>query len=164
MQNICGLQMQTFGRQSADDVLRVLREKAAAFEQDPLNAELANQCAIDAWSLCDWVFKEHGNRLGIQKLRQLQARMTQQCPELAFFQDVANASKHGGISKYAPQLKEAKYHQGGFAREAFSSGFDVSALVLVGNDGSEIWFDHALNKVVDHWVQFFDQNQLQINS
>ena len=49
---------------------------------------------------------------------------------------------------------------GAFDRNAFSSAFDVSALILVGVDGSEIWFDDALRDVVHHWEQFFDNNQL----
>ena len=104
--------MLTFGRQTSADVLSALKKEAAAFQKDPLNTELANQCAIDAWSLCDWVFKEYGTKLGLEKLDQLQTHMKQQCPQLAFFQDVANASKHKEITKYVPRLKEAKDHHG----------------------------------------------------
>ena len=65
----------------------------------PLNSELANQCAIDAWSLCDWVFKENKERLGVQDLPELQSSMKSMCPNLVLLQDVANASKHGEIYK-----------------------------------------------------------------
>ena len=92
--------MLTFGRQSSRDVLHALKERADAFEKDPLNSELANQCAIDAWSLCDWVFKDHGARLGMQTLRDLQSSMKAMCPNLALLQDVANASKHKQTQEY----------------------------------------------------------------
>lgn len=154
--------MLTFGRSSSHDVLRALKEKAITFAKTPLDTELANQCAIDAWSLCDWVFKEHGKRFGVQKLDQFQAQMKQQCPLLSLFQDVANASKHREITKYVPRLKEAKHHVGAFDRNSFqSSAFNVSALVLVDINGSEIWFDEALNDVINHWEHFFEINQIQ---
>jgi hypothetical protein len=152
--------MLTFGRQSSRDVLHALKERADAFEKDPLNSELANQCAIDAWSLCDWVFKDHGARLGMQTLKDLQSSMKAMCPNLALLQDVANASKHKNITTYIPRLKEAKNHHGAFQRDAFSSAFDVSALVLVGDDGSEIWFDDVLKDVIRHWDDYFLRNGL----
>ena len=150
--------MLVFGRTGSADVLKALKDKALSFEKDPLNTELANQCAIDAWCLCDWIFKEYGQRLGLQKLTHFQNQMTQKCPSLALFQDVANASKHMEIDRYIPKLKEARRHQGAFSRSSFSSAFDVSALVLVAEDGSEIWFDNALKEVICTWDHFFDAN------
>lgn len=153
--------MLTFGRQSSADVLKVLKEKAIAFEHDPLNEELANQCAIDAWSLCDWVFNEHGTKLGIQKLSQLQAQMKQECPFLSLFQDVANASKHKEITLYAPRLKEAKSHRGAFNRGIFDNAiFDVSELILISVDNSKVLFEHALKDVINHWEHYFAKNHL----
>jgi hypothetical protein len=78
-----GLRDAHFGRKSSSDVLSALKEKADAFQKDPLNSELANQCAIDAWSLCDWVFKDHGAKLGIQSLQDFQSSLTAMCPNLA---------------------------------------------------------------------------------
>ena len=156
-----GLHMLSFGRTRSSDVLKVLKEKASSFAKEPLNTEVANQCAIDAWSLCDWVFKEFGQRLELQKLDDLQKQMKENCPSLALFQDVANASKHMEVTKYIPKLKEAKKHHGAFSRSAFSSAFDVSALILVAEDGSEIWFDHALKEVICAWDLFFDVNNLR---
>jgi hypothetical protein len=153
--------MLTFGRQGSRDVLNALKEKADAFEKDPLNSELANQCAIDAWSLCDWVFKDLGARLGIHTLTELQSSMRAMYPNLALLQDVANASKHKDITLYEPRLKEAKNHLGAFERGAFSpTAFNVSALVLVGKDDSEIWFDDALKDVIRHWDDYFLRNGL----
>lgn len=152
--------MRTFGRQNSRDLLNALNEKATAFKKDPLNTELANQCAIDAWSLCDWIFKEYGSRLGFQSLKNLQASMKSICPNLALLQDVSNASKHKEITKYRPLLKEAKKHPGAFQRNAFSSAFDVSALVLVREDLSETWFDEVLEDVVRFWNDYFVRNQL----
>ena len=119
--------MLAFGRNSCRDVLNVLHQKADAFRGDPLNQELANQCAIDAWSLCDWVFEEHGQRLGFKKLGDFQSSMRTMCTSIEFLQDIANASKHKVITHYVPRLKEAKAHQGAFDRNMFSSVFDVSA-------------------------------------
>jgi hypothetical protein len=131
-----------------------------SFAKDPLNTELANQCAIDAWCLCDWVFGEYGQQLESKNLRHLQKQMKQECPLLALFQDVANASKHMKVTKYTPKLKEAKKQRGTFS-SAFSSAFAVSALVLVAEDGSKIRFDQALKKVICAWDNFFDVNNLR---
>jgi len=152
--------MRTFERGNASDVLEALHRNAAAFAKDPLNTDLANHCAIDAWSLCDWVFKEHGKRLGFTSLANLQATMKANCNSLQLLQDVANASKHKEITRYTPQLKEAKKHKGGFQRGAFSRDFDVSALVLVREDGSEIWFDDALDEATRYWDTYFSANGL----
>jgi hypothetical protein len=72
--------------------------------------------------------------------------------------DVANASKHRDITRYQPVLKEAKRHNGAFARSASafaSDAFDVPALVLVREDGSEDWFDSVLDEVTNCWVALF---------
>lgn len=153
--------MLTFGRYNSTDVLHALKEKAAVFSKSPLNGELANQCAIDAWALCDWIFKEHGRKLGLQKLVDFQKDMKTQCPSLALFQDVANATKHRDVTRYVPKLKEAQSHDGAFDRDAFQAdAFDVSALVLVVADGTEIWFDNALQEVIHHWEQFFADHKI----
>ncbi len=146
--------MLTFGRNSCRDVLKELKENAGAFYDDPLNQKLANQCAIDAWSLCDWVFEEHGASLGMKNLKELQNRMKAQCSVMALFQDVANATKHRTITQYTPQLQEARYHRGAFS-QAFSSAFDISALFLVSKDGTKTRVDAALKEAIQHWEQFF---------
>jgi hypothetical protein len=152
--------MRTFGRGGSNDVLQALHRSVVAFRKDPLNTELANHCAIDAWSLCDWVFKEHGQRLGFSTLADFQAAVKAGCNSLQLLQDVANASKHKEITKYVPLLKEAKKHHGAFQRGAFSRGFDVSALVLVREDGSEIWIDDALDDATKYWDTYFHANGL----
>jgi hypothetical protein len=112
--------MRAFGRRNSKDVLEALHQSAAAFREDPLNAERANHCAIDAWSLCDWIYLEHGQRLGLTTLADFQATVKASCRSLQLLQDVANASKHKEIRKYVPRLKEAKRHRGAFQRSAFS--------------------------------------------
>lgn len=148
--------MLSFGRRSAVDVLQSLRDKKAAYDLDPLNTELANACAIDAWSLCDWVFAEHGASLEVRNLSEMHRFMRNLCPSIDLIKDVANASKHRDITRYSPVLKEAKRHDGAFDRTAFDSdAFDVSALVLVREDNSEVWFDSVLDEVTACWVSLF---------
>lgn len=148
--------MLSFGRTSARDVLESLLDKQTSFKHDPLNAEIANACAIDAWSLCDWTFKEHAAELGFHKLSQFQKFIKDRCPAIALLQDVANASKHRTITQYTPVLKQAKRHDGAFQRSAFQADtFDVSALVLAQEDGSEVWFDTVLNEVATSWVALY---------
>ena len=154
--------MLSFGRNNSRDVLTALVQQAAAFRADPLNIELANHCAITAWTLCDWVFKEHGTKLGFNNLNAAQLSIKTQCPNLSLFQDVANASKHRNITHYKPKLKKAIEYDGAFQRDVFDSeAFDVSALVLVREDDSEIWFDDSLEDVLRFWIKYFDENNLE---
>ena len=153
--------MLSFGRKNSSELLNTLKKQSGELAKSPLDTELANQCAINAWSLCDWVFKEHGKQLGLTELKQLQVQMKQNCPSLALLQDVANASKHMKITKFTPTLKVAEKHDGLFDPELFdSSFFDVDALYLERVDDSKILFEIALNDVIKLWDDFFNSNKL----
>jgi hypothetical protein len=156
--------MRSFGRENAKALLEVLHKNLSEFRSDALNTERANHCAIDAWSLCDWIYKEHGPQLGFATLAGFQTAIKAACRNLELLQDVANATKHKDITKYAPRLREAREHAGAFQHGAFSRGFDVSALILVREDGSEVWFEDALEDATKFWQTYFESNGLLSSS
>ena len=149
----------SFGASSAGERLELLRRQHAKFKLDPLDEALANDLCVIAWSLCDWIFKEHGSRLNFVELGLLQCRVKIECPTLALVQDIANGSKHKIIEKYSPKLKDAGLHKGDFSRE-FSRDFDVSHLVVTTNSGDQVWFEDVIESAVAYWTTFFQINQI----
>ena len=133
----------TFSSNSARDRLDALRHKADEFRGDPVNEQLAMDYAVLAWSLCDWVFREHGQKLGYQALGDLQRYARRQCPELGYLQDLATAAKHKEVTKYTPKIRAARKHGGSFSR-SFSRSFNVSRLVLETDQGTEHWLDDLI--------------------
>ena len=59
----------------------------------------------------------------------LKAHVCGECPELAYLQDICNESKHGEITRYVANVKEARHHRGAFS-SAFSHDFDISRLEI----------------------------------
>ena len=143
----------SFGLNSARDCLNDFVSKVDHFDQDDLNTSLANDCAIAAWTVLDWVFKSDGARLGYGELRDLQDDLKAQCPSLGYLQDIANARKHGKITKYQPKVKSTGLHRGGFSR-GFSRDFDISRLVFQ-TDVGEICFRDTLVEARDFLESYF---------
>jgi hypothetical protein len=126
-----------------------------------MNGNLAEQCACDAWHICDWVHTQHPAKLQpeISSLTKLQSWVKLQCQPLALLQDVANESKHCNITRYVPSLKDKKAYQGAFDPAIFdNSAFDVSELRLIATNGQEIPAITALKISIDFWESFFDIN------
>jgi len=147
----------TFDLSTSKDLLKLLLEKSNEFKKDKLNTVLAREGAILCWSLCDWVFSEHGMALGFKSLRDLQEFVKNNCISMSYMQDLANSSKHKEITKYIPLLKEAKKHRGAFSR-AFSRAFNISSLRLVLQNNTELWFEDELEKATTYWAAFFSSH------
>ena len=143
-----------FDLQNSRDCLEDLRGAVSDFKKDPLNPRLARYSAILAWSICDWVFEEHGDRLGFNDLPSFQGDIKQRCPELDYLQDLANSLKHRTITRYTPSLTEAYQQEGAFSR-AFSRGFDIPALMLTTQDGTQLWFDDVIEGTLSFWDVYF---------
>jgi|ERR1035437_2121613 hypothetical protein len=97
----------SFASSSASSRLALLAEKNVAFKDRTLDKALADELCNIAWSLCDWIYKEHGARLGFTGLRQFQQYVKKSCSELALIQDLAIPIFSRGLiclSKPAPAL------------------------------------------------------------
>ena len=146
----------TFDLKNSRDCLRDLRATISDLEKDPLNPRIARYGAIVAWSICDWVFKEHGSRLGYNEKRpaRLQEDIRNACPELKYLQDLANSLKHKTITGYTPSLRRTYKKGGGFSRE-FSRDFDIPGLMLEVKGGHQLWFEDVIEEAFSFWDGYF---------
>ena len=136
------------------------RNAVERFKGDDLNQDLARDCAIKAWQLCDHVFKALSSTSRFTKLRDLQDHAKQGCPELAYLQDVCTETKHGEITRYVPHIDKARYHKGAFSRD-FSHDFDISCLEIKLRSGRTILFNDVLECAVVFWSEFFQDNGIR---
>ncbi len=86
--------------------------------------------------------------------------MKSSCPALSYMQDIANGSKHRGITRYQPVVKKTERHHGAFS-SAFSKDFDVSSL-KIELDGGVAYFDEEVDKV-EAYIKHFFSNTLKEN-
>lgn len=145
----------TFDLKNSSDCLEDLRGANSDFKKDPLNPRIARYCAIVSWSMCDWVFEEHGSGLEYKDLASFQGYVKKQCPELCYLQDLSNSLKHKTITRYDTSLTEAYTHKGSFS-SAFSRGFDISGLMLTIRDGSQLWFEDVIEEALSFWDRYFE--------
>ena len=83
----------SFGLDAAS-ALEVLKAASERFTNDDLNEDLARDCAIKAWQLCDDVYNVLGSTSRFETLRGLQDHVKDTCPDLSYLQDICTASKH----------------------------------------------------------------------
>ena len=148
----------SFGLDAAS-ALMALKDASERFKNDDLNRDLARDCAIKSWQLCDHVFNALNATSRFTTLGDLQDYVRQTCPELAYLQDICTESKHGKISRYTPRITEASFHGGAFSR-AFSRGFDIARLEIELPGGQTIFFNDVVDRAVDFWSKFFDDNKI----
>ena len=149
----------SFGLDAAS-ALKALQAASERFQNDDLNEDLARDCAIKAWQLCDHVFNALGSTSRFATLRSLQDHVKHTCPELAYLQDICTASKHGDNSRYTPRIAEARFHGGAFSR-GFSRGFDISRLEIKLPGDQTKFFNDVLDRAVNFWSKFFDDNLVE---
>ena len=148
---------QAFGIDEPIPALNDFQEKVRQFRSDALNKELACDCAIAAWHICDIVFVKTSVKSVFRSLTTFQEKVRTECLDLGYLQDIAIARKHGEISRYTPRVKTASEKGGAFS-QAFSRDFDISLLVIVTEDGNEHAMLDVLARVLAYWEQFFQKH------
>ena len=148
---------------NALSALEALRTAVKKFRHDDLNEDLARDCAGKAWHLGDHVFKVL-NALGpnppYAELSAFQNQVREDCPELAYLQDICNETKHAEITRYTPRIVEARLHGGAFSR-AFSRGFHISRLEIELCGGETVSFNDVIDRALDYWSKFFDDHGIR---
>ncbi len=143
----------------APTALRALEITVEKLKVDILNEDLARDCAIKAWHLCDHVFIALGPESPFPTLADLKSQVRAGCPELGYLQDVCTDAKHGRISRYAPRTLEARHRVGDFSPDDFSSAdFHTSRLEIELPGGRTVLFSDAVDRAVVFWTQFFDDH------
>lgn len=149
---------QSFGL-NANSALEALKSAVKSLKDDDLNEDLARDCAIKAWHLCDHVFLALDSNSQFKSLSDLKNHAKDNCTELAYLQDICIASKHGSITRYPPQIDKAIF-QGGAFSNAFSRDFDISRLEVKLPDGKTMWYIDVVDCAVTFWSEFFEDNDL----
>lgn len=154
----------TFGMKTPGDCLADFTDKVKRYRADDLNHSFAMDCAVAGWSVADWVYDDHAERLGYSKNQKkrhaetFKRHLMQQCSALGLLQDLANFRKHRKIDRYDTTLLEAREHGGGFD-SSFSRDFDISRLVLITDEG-EFDFEDSVVAVLDFWNRYFKANSV----
>ena len=148
----------SFGLDAAS-ALEALKTASEKLKNDDLNKDLARDCAIKAWHLCDHVFNALGSTSRFATLGGFQDHVRHTCPELAYLHDICTESKHGEISRYRSRITKARFKGGAFSH-AFSRGFDISRLEIELPDGQTVFFNDVLDRAMDFWWTFFDDNRI----
>jgi hypothetical protein len=145
------------------DFFNKLLEDYNEFLSDEISSRIALNCAMTAWHLTDWIYNEFNNMFHNQfpTLPLFQQDIKRQCPSLQIMHDLANGSKHYLLTRHQPIVKETNLHEGPFSRE-FSREFDTTTLEMELNDGTKIYFEDEIEKVINFWRQYF-QSTLQIS-
>ncbi len=140
----------------ATSALEAFKSAVQRLGVDVLNEDLARDCAIKAWQLCDHVFIALGPGSQFARLTDFQNHVRGSCPELGYLQDICTEAKHGKISKYSPRIDEARHRPGDFSPDDFSSeDFDTSRLEIELPGGQTVLFADVVDRAVAFWSQFF---------
>lgn len=139
-----------------------------AYEKDIMSSGKAVSCAIFAWHIVEWIYKEfpviassHNSKTDFQ------ISLKNQCQSLQYIQDIANGSKHQGINMYTPTVQNTNRHSGAFSEsfspKAFSrKAFNISGLQMELSDGTKVFFDEEILKVREFLFSYF-VNTLRVN-
>lgn len=152
----------SFDIKSSVDLFAEFRLQVEEYRKDPVSSGKAVICAILSWHVVEWIYKEYSNALAaFATKRDFQEFVKTQCQSLSYMQDIANGSKHRGITKYEPTVKDTNMHQGAFS-SAFSKAFDVSSLRIVLDGDVFVYFDEELDRVEAYLRDLFT-NTLNAN-
>ncbi len=142
---------------AAPSLLEALKDSVERLKADDLNEDLARECACKAWHLCDHVFAALGPHSRFPSLRTFKAHVCGECPELAYLKDICNESKHGEITRYVANVKEARHHRGDFSSD-FSHDFDISRLEIELHGGQALLCLDVVDGAVRFWSAFLRNN------
>lgn len=135
----------SFEIKSSVDLLNELSRRVEEYKNDQLSSGNAVVCAILCWHLVEWIYQEYkGNAPELtKKEKDFQNYIKSECNSLSYIQDVANGSKHRGITRYIPQVKSTEKHNGAFS-SGFSTGFDISCLRMEIEGNRFVYFDEEI--------------------
>jgi hypothetical protein len=157
----------SFAIKTAHDLFCKLKRECAAFQGSTTDSDLAWNCAVTAWHLREWLWKE---RLSVTPGADLtlfgqaftseqgyQTELNRRCPKYKFLRDVCNGSKHFDLSNPGP-VNATTVRPGAmpgamkFGETAFGEG---SYFAIRLEDGSLVRFSGVLSEVMALWDDVF---------
>ena len=137
----------SFDIQDSKDLYLEFKSRSDEYQSNKTSSGNAVICAILSWHIIEWVFQEYGASLKeFKKKREFQDYVKSECPSLAYMQDIANGSKHRGITMYTPAVKNTKSHKGAYSCE-YTKEYDISSLRIELENDIFVYFDDELDKV-----------------
>jgi len=145
----------TFDIKTTSDFFKKLTEDYNEFLANKTSSRVALNCAMTAWHLTDWAYNEYNNQLSAQfvKLDMYQQDIKNRCPSMQIMHDLSNGTKHYLLTRHRPIVKRTTLHRGSFNSD-FNRDFDISSLDIALIDGTKIYFEDEIQKVVDFWAQY----------
>ena len=155
MEQVDGPQGLFPGLNTPKDRLAIVANDGAQYLADPLNVQKADAFARSAHILAEWVVHEH-SVFEYPSKASCREDIYLRCPNLKAIRDFSNMAKHGGTleKNRTPYFKAGKVHGGAFSN-AFSRGFDISRLVLVMPDETELVYEDVVTEAMGFWEEFF---------
>ncbi len=155
MEQVDGPQGLFPGLNTLQDRFTIVASDGAQYLADPLNVQKAETFARSAHILAEWVANESA-AFGYLSLGDCREAIYKRCPDLKAIRDFSNMAKHAGKLEEGrtPYFTAAKLHGGAFS-QGFSRGFDISRLVLVMPDGTELDYQDVVARAGRFWEEFF---------
>ncbi len=139
-----------FGIKNTTEYFQSLADEFSAFKANDLDEGRALNCAVRAWHISEWVYREFNLQSSQGTIQQYQKKLAQDHDYLSFMHDVANGFKHCTLSRPLSNIEDSALHPGAFSAD-FNFDFDVSRLVLTLADGSERVFLIEVEKAIEYW-------------
>jgi len=145
----------SFNIKTTADFFQKLLQDYDEFCKDRTSSRVALNCAMTAWHLTEWSYNEFCQQLSsqFQTLAIYQQDIKQQCSSLQIMHDLANGTKHYLLTRHKPIVKETTLDKGSFSSD-FSRDFDISTLDIELNDGTKIYFEDEMEKVISFWTKY----------
>ena len=126
------------------------------YKSDSTSSRLAINCAMTAWHLGEWLYKEFmpllNNTFSDNKIYMAHLENIE-CTALEIMHRITNGSKHCSMAGRTHSVQGTKKHVGDFSND-FSKEFDQTALLVKMDDGTEVWFEDELDAVVAFWQDY----------
>lgn len=153
-----------FDQNSSKKKMKELLVLYEDFLKDYASSTKALHIATESWHLIDWIFNEFPtiHNLDLRNIGPFRETLYPLCDSLKIMHDLANSSKHSKVDNEKGRIQEARLHLGDFSTSDWcKDDFNVSRLEIILKNGTKLYFEDEIKKVVDFWKSYFI-NQLNI--
>jgi hypothetical protein len=140
----------SFDIQDSKGLFNKLTRDYNSFLVDKTSSGNAVNFAVTAYHLYEWTESELDEK-GKEQLKDKRKELQE---EFQIIRDITNGSKHKDITQYTPKLKTAKKNNGAFS-SGFSSGFNITVLLVEMQDGREMYFEDIVENIYKFWDCYF---------
>lgn len=144
----------SFEIKNSRDLFKKLQEEYKDLENDELSSRHAINCAMTAWHLTDWTFKEYMSSHGFNDIGKYRESLT--CASLKIMHDIAKGGKHLNVSRPKTGITDTVKVDGDFSSDFDPNDFLVGSLDLIMADGTIKNFFDEMTVVLQFWQEYFN--------